>query len=184
MSISSSHGRYDLQVRGVDSPGYTIAYLGNAGTYRILAHVAISCAASDQLSGLSASTCAGVTGPAWTFGPGGHTLTAAATDMAGNSDTVSTTFTITATPAELCALTVQFVQSSVAYTALNPIRRAFVISVAQSACAILSQITFKLSATAKAGLVNQYGRLVEALRIQGWLSAAQATTLETFASTV
>ena len=168
----------------LDSTKPTIGYAGNAGTYRIVANVAISCAATDQLSGLAASTCAGVTGPAWTFGPGGHTVAAAATDKAGNSDTMSTTFTITATPADLCALTVQFVQSSAAYTALNPIRRALVTSVAQSACAIVSQVTPKLSTIAKARLVNQYGQFVETLRTQGWLSAAQATTLGTFASTV
>ena len=168
----------------LDSTKPTIGFAGNAGTYRILANVAISCAATDQLSGLSASTCAGVTGPAWTFGPGAHTLVAAATDKAGNSDTMSTTFTITATPVDLCALTVQFVRSSAVYTALNPLRRALVTSVAQSGCAIVSQVTPKLSTIAKARLVNQFVQFVETLRTQGLLSAEQTTALGTFASTV
>ena len=168
----------------LDSTKPVIAYTGNAGTYGILANVAITCAAADQLAGLDSNTCTGLSGPAWTFGPGSHTVTATATDKAGNSDTASTTFTITAKPADLCTLTVQFVQSSPAFRALVPQRQTLVTGVAQAACAIVSRMTPKLSPTAKARLVTQYNQFVETITTQGWLSVAQSTTLQNFAATI
>ena len=107
-----------------------------------------------------------------------------ATDKAGNSDTAATTFTITAKPADLCTLTVQFVQSSPAFRALVQQQQTLVTGVAQAACAIVSRMTPKLSPTAKARLVTQYDQFVETITTQGWLSAAQSTTLQNFAATV
>jgi hypothetical protein len=79
-----------------------------AGNYRILDTVVIQCEAQDSGSGVASSTCRNVNAPAYTYGPGSHTLSASATDNAGNVETASTTFTVTATYSDLCTLTVWF----------------------------------------------------------------------------
>jgi hypothetical protein len=92
----------------IDTTPPTIVFSGNAGAYGVLDTVVITCSASDALSGMASSTCPSVNAPAYSFGPGPETLTASATDNAGNSTTASTSFTVTATYADLCTLTQQF----------------------------------------------------------------------------
>lgn len=77
-----------------DSTAPLVGYSGNAGTYGASEEVAITCSASDALSGLAAADCTDVTGPAWGFGVGAHTFDATATDHAGNGAAASTTFTV------------------------------------------------------------------------------------------
>ena len=60
--------------------------------------------ASDALSGVASDTCAGVSGPAWSLGLGTHSLSAIATDNAGNTGTGSTSYTVKADAASLCNL--------------------------------------------------------------------------------
>lgn len=82
-----------------------VAWSGNAGAYTVADMVDIGCSATDATSGVATSTCRTVSGAAYTFGTGSHTLSAAATDRAGNaSGPVTTIFTVTATPASLCTL--------------------------------------------------------------------------------
>ncbi|HVC88946.1 MAG TPA: HYR domain-containing protein [Gaiellaceae bacterium] len=92
----------------VDKTAPVLAYSGNAGTYAADQSVSISCSASDALSGVASSTCAAVSGPAWSFGLGTHTVSATATDNAGNTGTGSTSFTVTVDANSLCALVQQF----------------------------------------------------------------------------
>ncbi|HEY8644990.1 MAG TPA: HYR domain-containing protein [Gaiellaceae bacterium] len=92
----------------VDKTPPVVAYSGNAGTYTVDQSVSISCSASDALSGVASSTCAGVSGPARSFGLGSHTVSATATDNAGNTGTGSTSFTVTVDANSLCALVQQF----------------------------------------------------------------------------
>ena len=83
-----------------------------ASAYTVDQTVAITCGATDALSGIDPTLpnhCDGASGPAFTFGLGSHTLTAAATDRAGNPSTASTTFTVSVSSASLCALTTTFV---------------------------------------------------------------------------
>ena len=84
----------------VDATPPVITYTGNAGSYSLLQTVSIHCSAVDPSPGsgvdASATHCADVVGPAYTFGLGSHTFDADARDLAGNTSTASTTFTVTA----------------------------------------------------------------------------------------
>ena len=57
------------------------------------------------------SHCDSGSGPATAFGPGPHTLAAAATDRAGNPATATSTFTVTVDSGSLCRLTHAIVTS-------------------------------------------------------------------------
>jgi hypothetical protein len=82
-----------------------IAFSGNAGTYTVAQAVAITCNASDALSGVASSTCPNVaSGTGWGLGLGSHTVTATATDAAGNTSTKDTSFTVTVDPTSLTTL--------------------------------------------------------------------------------
>ena len=61
---------------------------------------------------LVASTCANVTGPAYTFDLGSHTYTATATDTAGNQAGATTTFAVQVSSSSLCSLATQFSTST------------------------------------------------------------------------
>jgi hypothetical protein len=92
-----------------DATGPLVVFGGNAGTYGLASNVAITCTASDALSGLAGpANCGGVSGPAWSFGAGAHTVTRSASDVAGNTTTQSTTFTVAVDEAGLCALIQQW----------------------------------------------------------------------------
>ena len=84
----------------VDATPPVITYTGNAGSYSLFQTVSIHCSAVDPSPGsgvdVSATHCADVVGPAYTFGLGSHTFNADARDLAGNTSTASTTFTVTA----------------------------------------------------------------------------------------
>lgn len=92
----------------VDRTAPTVGYAGNAGSYTADQQVTISCSAGDALSGVASSTCADVTGPAYSFGLGTHAYSADATDNAGNAASGSTSFTVQVGHDSLCALTTQF----------------------------------------------------------------------------
>ena len=96
----------------IDRTGPSITFAGNAGTYTVDQSVAISCTATDGLSGLASAACPTFTGPAYVAGLGSHTLTASAIDNAGNSSTASATFTVTVTYASLCNLSQSFTSES------------------------------------------------------------------------
>ena len=84
----------------IDKTKPVITYTGNAGAYTVDQTVVITCHATDALSGLASDTCTGVNAPAYTLASGSHTLTATATDIAGNAANGSTTFTIGTTPSD------------------------------------------------------------------------------------
>ena len=88
----------------VDKTAPVVTYSGNAATYPVDQSVSIACSASDTLSGVASDTCADVSGPAWSLGLGAHTVSATATDRAGNTGSGSASFTITVDEASLCAL--------------------------------------------------------------------------------
>ena len=95
-----------------DATNPTVTFTGNTGTYGIADTVAITCTASDNLSGLASSTCPSASGPAYSFSAGTHTLTGTATDKAGNVGTASTTFTVVITAGDLCTLIDRFTDNS------------------------------------------------------------------------
>jgi hypothetical protein len=152
----------------IDKTPPTITFTGNAGTYTVDQTVDIKCTATDSLSGIASSTCPGASGAAYTFGLGAHELDATATDVAGNTGTGSTTFTVIVTFDSLANLTEQFVSQH----------------------GIANSLTSKLSAaasaasrgndSAKAGALGAYINELSAQSGKA-LTAAQATLLQQLA---
>ncbi|WP_460867320.1 OmpL47-type beta-barrel domain-containing protein [Rhodococcus aerolatus] len=80
----------------VDATAPTVTFTGNAGSYTVDQTVNITCAATDATSGVASDTCTHISEPASSFPLGTTTITATATDDAGNtSGPVSTSFTVT-----------------------------------------------------------------------------------------
>jgi hypothetical protein len=93
----------------VDTTRPLIVFSGNAGTYTADQTILITCAASDNLSGISTTSCPAVaSGPATNYigttAMTSTTLTATAADNAGNTAAATTTFTVTVTPDSICRL--------------------------------------------------------------------------------
>jgi hypothetical protein len=93
----------------VDKTAPAILFSGNLGTYTVDQTILITCAATDDRSGLATTSCPDVaSGPATDFvgstATTDSTLTATATDNAGNDATADTTFTVTVTASGICRL--------------------------------------------------------------------------------
>ena len=95
-----------------DATNPLIGYTGNAGSYTVDQTVAITCSASDALSGIATNSCANVNGAAYTFAVGANPFSASATDRAGNSAGATTSFTVAVTSGSLCELTKRFVSQN------------------------------------------------------------------------
>ena len=91
-----------------DATPPTVTYSGNAGSYTVDQMVAITCAANDELSGVASSTCADVSGAAYTFALGANILSATAKDLAGNAGGGQTSFTVSVTFQSVCNLATTF----------------------------------------------------------------------------
>jgi hypothetical protein len=104
----------------LDSRAPVVTYTGG-GTYTVDQTVDVECSASDPTpgSGLASDTCVNVSGPAYTFALGVHTLSATATDVAGNVGSGSTTFTIVVTFASLENLVARFSSDPSVTSGLN-----------------------------------------------------------------
>ena len=85
------------------------------------------------------------------------------------------------TPASLASLTLQYVQSSAKYQGLSAAQQKLIMLLAQQATGALAKITPHLNPTQLAQLAAVYKQAVSALRLQGFLTAAQASTLEALA---
>ena len=166
-----------------DATPPTVVYSGNLGSYGILQTVSITCAAADPSpgSGLASSTCANVQGPAYGFGAGTHTVSAAAADVAGNQGHGTTSFSVVPTAGDLCTLTGQFVEGSAKFQALTPRQRAAVEAIVTEACNAIGKIVPNLGPRQKAVFVLLYEAATSALSKGGWLTAAQAGTLDQLA---
>ena len=109
----------------IDKTAPTIVFGGNAGTYTLDRTVVITCSATDGLSGIDTADCPEVNAPAASLGFGTHTLTATATDRAGNTTTETTTFEVFVTYEALCSLVQQTVdQAGVANSLCAQLRAA------------------------------------------------------------
>jgi hypothetical protein len=93
----------------IDKTPPLVTYTGNANTYTVDQILNITCAASDNLSGVAATTCTNIAGPAYLFGLGVNNFSATATDSAGNAGSGATSFTVRDTVGGLRSLTTQFV---------------------------------------------------------------------------
>jgi hypothetical protein len=168
----------------IDETAPTIAYGGNAGTYTVDQQVAIGCAASDALSGVAATSCHDVTGPAYSFALGANTVTSSATDNAGNTGNGQTSFTVVATPASVGNLTVGFVTSSAAFQRLSPRQQMVVTNLARIATGAVARIESNLRPARKAAFLRVYDNALAHLARAGWLTQSQAATLSHLAATL
>lgn len=92
----------------IDRTAPTFSWTGNAGTYGVDQAIAIDCVTTETLSGIDTSlahNCDSIHATASSLGVGTYTVTAAATDRAGNSNGASTGFTISVDSTSLCGLT-------------------------------------------------------------------------------
>ncbi len=106
-----------------DATAPVIVFGGNAGSYTVDQQVNLTCSATDAMSGIASSTCPSASGDAYTFGVGAHTLSASATDNAGNGSSASTQFTVQVTSGSLCAMVQRWVsQRGVANSMCQQIR--------------------------------------------------------------
>ena len=165
----------------IDKTPPTVVFSGDTA-YGLLDTVGVTCTAADVLSGLASSGCASplAAGPAWSFGPGSHPVSASATDNAGNTLAASSSFSVTVTSASLCTLTTQFVQSSAKYQKLGALPRKLVDVLVSTACNVLTNIGPKAKPAQKTQFIAAYEQAVQALVQPGWLTQNQAATLRSF----
>jgi hypothetical protein len=150
-----------------DSRPPVVTYSGNAGAYTIDQRVTIDCTASDPVpgSGLDSDTCADMDAPAWSFALGGHTLSAAAGDVAGNQGSGSARFTVGVTFASLKNVVTEF--------SSNP---ATVIELNQK----LAEAEKAKNAAKRAGKLDQFEKQVDK-QVGKSLTVEQAALLVSFA---
>ena len=169
------------QVVRIDKTQPTVTYTGNAGTYTVDQAVAITCTAVDPTngngtngSGLASSTCVNANASAYSFPLGPNTLSASATDVAGNGGNGSTTFTIRVTYSSLCNLTARFIEGSLAFQTSPTLGRAQV----DRLCKLLAAAG-SAPGPAKKALVKSYQKGLPLVVAMGFLTPAQAATLLT-----
>jgi YVTN family beta-propeller protein len=126
-------------------PAITIQ--GNQGSYTVDQQVTITCTATDTGLGVVSPSCGSITGPAYGFGLGEHSFTFTASDLAGNTASITVTFTVIDTAAGLASLTSQLVSSP---------------GVAAALTSKLAAIGSAPNALAKAGQVNAFLNQVSA----------------------
>jgi Bacterial Ig-like domain (group 3) len=97
----------------------------------------------------------------------------------GSSSSPALTETVIAdTPQNLAALTLQYVETSPKFQALSPAEQKVIVALANQAISALGKITPHLTPAQLAALVAAYKQGVAALQAQGWLTSAQASTLD------
>jgi hypothetical protein len=154
-----------------DATAPVIVYTGSAGNYTILQTVSISCAASDNLSGVATTDCQNINALGSTFNGGSNTITSTATDAAGNVGHGSVTFTVTVTAGDLSTLTAQY--------SSDP-------RVTNQLATMLNGVTFAErmhSASMKQGYINMYILLANQQRGRA-LTNQEADTLIRLAKTL
>ena len=151
----------------VDTTAPVVTYTGNAGVYTVDLNVAITCTASDALSGVASTTCANVNGPAWSFGLGTTSRSASALDRAGTTGTGSTSFTVIVTAASLDNLITRFFGSDQTGSS--------------GLIAKVGAIVSAPNANAKSGKLGAFDNQVDA-KTGNPLTAAQAALLKQLAA--
>ncbi len=168
----------------IDTVAPTVNFAGNKGNYGVLDTVAISCTATDALSGIDTSTCPVANGPAWAFGAGSHTLSAQATDKAGNARSASTTFTVTVTAADLQKLTKNLVVASAKYQSSSTLTKSVIMSEVKLAQSALTGMKPSTPPAKKAQHVALYKSDLSALVGAGCLTTTQQAILVALASAI
>jgi hypothetical protein len=160
----------------IDSTPPQIAFGSHPASYTVDQNVSISCTPSDALSGLASSTCQNVFAPASSFVVGLNTLSASATDKAGNAASASTTFTVKVTPTSLCAVTGRFLIDTLQAKYGQTIPAAVITAANKNITAMCSQLPTILNPTAKAAVIAAFDRAIT-LATGTLFTPTQATTL-------
>ena len=147
-----------------DNTQPNVSWANHASSYTVDQTVSINCSASDAHSGIDVG-CQPINAPAYTFALGQNTRSTSATDKAGNTRSVSTSFTVRVTSASLCNLTRQFVRGSAKYQTATSSQRSAVELAVTAACAALN-----------ARQTNVYKAAVTLLANNGWLTNSPPTT--------
>jgi hypothetical protein len=132
----------------IDKAAPTVTFSGNADTYTVDQTILITCAASDALSGIGSTSCPEVaSGPAANYvgatATTSTTLTATATDNAGNSAAAGTTFTVSVTADGICRISAS-------------------LRTADAICGQVTSIATAPSARAKAGKLQAFDSFLAA----------------------
>ncbi len=94
----------------IDKTAPTVTYGGNEGSYTVDGVIELTCSTSDALSGIASDTCENMSGPAYEFDLGMNTVSATATDNAGNTGEGSASFEVVVTYDSLGSLTERLVE--------------------------------------------------------------------------
>lgn len=156
-AVDNAGNEASATVEGInlDKTAPTVTYGGNAGTYTVDMSVTITCEASDSLSGVDSTTCEDVSGPAYTFDLGTNTVSATATDRAGNVGEGSSSFEVVVSYDSLGTLTERFVEGPGAQGVSNSLRAK--LDAAEDAEA-------RGDEEAEAGMLNAYKNQVASSR--------------------
>ena len=80
-----------------DATAPIVTYRGAAASYTVDERIAITCEATDNLSGIAENGCRNIAGDAYNFSVGQNTFASTAVDVAGNETSSQVTFTVRAT---------------------------------------------------------------------------------------
>jgi probable HAF family extracellular repeat protein len=163
---ASNNASTSMSGINVDSTPPLVSYSGNQGSYTVNQTITITCAASDSLSGIASTTCQSISGPAYSFGLGTTSLSASATDRAGNTATASTSFSVVDNASGLDALIEQTIGAGGAANGLETKVAAIVSAPNQNA---------------KNGKIGAFDNQVDALVHNGTLTEAEAAVLKQLA---
>jgi HYR domain/PKD domain len=158
-SGNAATASFTVTVRDTIAP--VVSYSGNAASYSADQLVDIRCTATDGGSGVASTTCAGITGPAYSFALGTNTFSATATDAAGNIGRGSASFAVIASAASLQDLVSRFCTNAGVADGLN---------------AKLAAAAKAPNANPRAGQLGAFENQVRAQRGKA-LTAEQADTL-------
>ena len=157
------------------------------GTYTVTATATSGLPVSFSIDSSSTSGACSISGSVITFTGAGTCKIDA--NQAGNSTynpapQVQQSLTVTVTASGICTLTLTYVEGSAAFKSLPSWEQSAIEQIANQGCEELMEITPHLSPSQIAQLVAEYKQVVAALQQYGFLSAAQATTLDNAATTL
>jgi hypothetical protein len=147
----------------IDTTAPEITYAGNTGSYTVDQMIDITCSATDTLSGLASSNCAPIQGNAYGFALGTNTFSATASDNAGNTTAVTTSFVVSVTYESLSALTTRFVTKAGVANSLAAKLRAAASGAPGSIEAYENELSAQSGKALSAAAVALLSRLADAL---------------------
>jgi hypothetical protein len=165
----------------IDGTGPSVVWDAHPASYTLDQLVTIGCSASDAGSDIASHTCGAnglVAVPASTLGVGPHTLSASATDNAGNVGSAQTSFTVIASTSGVCALLRSLVQTPPPSAHGKPKPRPDLDKTVQKACDSLAKAAAAPNAKKKAQEIKSYKAAIDKLVSERALTVTQGTALK------